>query len=71
MPQQGVKLETAVSEGEFRAIVPPPTLRIQRNGCTVQIAMTAGSEYLAIEMFDRMTGAARRGSVRLDIGRLT
>lgn len=57
-----------VSEGECRAIVPQPTLRIQRNGCAVQIAMTAGDEYLAIEMFDRLIAAARRGSVRLDIG---
>ncbi len=70
MSQQQVRPETTAYKGEFGMIAPSAALSIRRIGSAVQIAMTAGSEYLAIEMFDRLVEAARRGSVRLDIGSL-
>lgn len=43
------------------------SLGIRRSGCSVEITVTAGSEYLAIELFDRLMRSAQSGSLSLEL----
>lgn len=43
------------------------SLGIQRLGSTVHVTLTAGNEYLAIELFDRLVESAQAGQLRLDV----
>ena len=58
---------SANSEGESATGLAGMKIGIKRLGSSVQISLQCGGDYHAIELYDRLVDAARRGTVTIDL----